>query len=152
MPSHIQVHAFPHVAGEAECLAGHADGAAAPAAGQPGAVGQRGGGFCGVKAGRQAAADGGDTPVAVNAGRRAGGQPEAAADHLAALRCASSPRPTTRPGSGFLGPGLRAANQPPVVIGVTVVTAPYWFKSWLSVMFPGQVIVHGFDTVILNVH
>src|SRR5580692_5215634 len=128
MPSQIQVHAFSHVASEPVRPPGQADGAATPAASQPcalgapyalsapyalgapsalGALGQRGGGFCGVKAGRQAAADGGDPPVAVDAGHRAGGQPEAAADHLAALLRVSSPRSTTRPGSGFLGPPRR---------------------------------------------
>src|ERR1700722_9187836 len=105
MPSHIQVHAFPYVAGEPV----RTDGGAPSLPSRPG---QHGAGFRGVeaggiKAGRQAAAGGGDTPVAVDAGHRADGQPEAAADHLAALLCVTGPRSTTRPGSAFLGPPRR---------------------------------------------
>src|ERR1700730_11352925 len=105
MPSHIQVHAFPYVAGEPV----RTDGGAPSL---PGRAGQHGAGFRRVKAGRvkagrQAAAGGGDTPVAVDAGRRADGEPEAAADHLAALPCVSCPPSTTRPGSAFLCPPRR---------------------------------------------
>jgi len=42
-------------------------------------------------------------------------------------------------------------HPPPVVVGANLVTAPHWFASLFFVMFAGQVIVHGFDTVILNV-
>jgi hypothetical protein len=42
-------------------------------------------------------------------------------------------------------------QPPPVVVGANVTTAPHWFGSLPLVMFAGQVIVHGFCTVILNV-
>src|SRR5579872_4435336 len=98
MPLRIQVHAFAHVAGEPVGLPGRLDGGA-PCALRASRALAEGGGGREVKAGRQAAADRGDTPVAVDAARRADGQPEAAADH----RRPSSPRPTTRPGRAFLG-------------------------------------------------
>src|SRR5271165_476677 len=114
MPSRVERHTFAHVAGEAEGLAGRGYGAAASLAGQPGSLGQHrflgraDAGRRGVKAVRQPTAEGGDTPVTVNAGDRSSRQPEAAADHLAPSRRvplpASSPRSTTRPGSAFLGP------------------------------------------------
>src|SRR5713226_9898375 len=43
-------------------------------------------------------------------------------------------------------------HPPPVVVGANVATAPHWFGSLFFVMFAGQVIVQGFDTVTLNVH
>jgi hypothetical protein len=42
-------------------------------------------------------------------------------------------------------------HPPPVVVGANVTTAPHWFASLFFVMLAGQVIVHGFCTVILNV-
>jgi hypothetical protein len=42
-------------------------------------------------------------------------------------------------------------HPPPVVVGANVTTAPHWFASLFFTMFVGQVIVHGFCTVILNV-
>src|SRR5579859_874886 len=99
MPLRIQVHAFAHVAGEPVGLPGRLDGGAPCALRASWALAEGGAGTRGVKAGRQAAADRGDTPVAVDTARRADGQPEAAADH----RRPSSPLPTTRPGRAFRG-------------------------------------------------
>src|SRR6516225_4513045 len=110
MPSRIQVHAFAHVASEAVGLSGRIYGAAVHltfAADRPGFLGRS----RGIKAGRQATAEGGDTPVGVNAGYRPGGQPEAAADHLALSRRDSSPRSTTRPGTVRLAAPSRPARS-----------------------------------------
>src|SRR5215472_5017872 len=98
MPSRIQVHAFAHVAGEAVGLAGRIYGTPVHLTGTADLLGvlDRPGR---AKAARQATAEGGDTAVGVNAGYRPGGQPEAAADHLARSRRDSSPRSTTRPGT-----------------------------------------------------
>src|SRR5580693_2658500 len=86
----IKVHALPHVAGEAVGFPGQDDSPPARVAGSWSGE---------VKRAGQAPADGGDTPVAVDAGYRPGGEPETPADHRDAFSRASSPRSTTRPGS-----------------------------------------------------
>src|SRR5262245_24275936 len=97
MPSRIQLHALADVAGEAVALPGQGD---RPPAGLPGRQPGPGAGVGKLgrtprsKAGRQAPARGGDTPVTPDAGHRAGGEPEAPADHG---RASLSARPWVSP-------------------------------------------------------
>lgn len=49
------------------------------------------------------------------------------------------------------GVQVTVPHPPPLVEGANVTTAPHWFGSLFFVMLAGQVIVHGFCTVILNV-
>src|SRR5580704_15922822 len=95
----IKLHALPYVAGEAVGLFGQPQRSRAsrPHAGPRRQAGPGG------KAGRQAPADGGDTPVAIDAAHRPGGEPETPADHRVAFPRVSSPRSTTRPGSAAFG-------------------------------------------------
>src|ERR1700750_3305291 len=102
MPNRVELHALAHVSGEAVGFPGQGDRAAAGLpAGHPGT----GSGVRelerppGGKAGRHAAADGGDTPVTPDTGHRARGEPETPADHRGASCPVSSPRSITRPGS-----------------------------------------------------
>src|SRR5713226_9066782 len=48
------------------------------------------------------------------------------------------------------GEHVTVPHPPPVVVGANVTFAPHWFGSLFLVMFDGQVIVQGLDTVILN--
>src|SRR5947208_14525070 len=98
MPSHIELHAIAHVAGEPVGLPAQRDRpAAGPPAGQPGIreLERPPGG----KAGRHAPSGRGDTPVTPDTGHRPGGEPESPADHRFTPLLVSSPRSTTRPGS-----------------------------------------------------
>src|SRR5215470_17902022 len=116
MPNPIEVHAVADVAGEAVGLPGQRDRSPAGLPGRHPGLGAGVGQFertAGSKAGSQAPARGGDTPVAPDAGYRAGGEPESPADHgrasflvSAAWLPASSAwplAPITRPGSARRG-------------------------------------------------